>query len=675
MSDFRRFQMNNDHIATQSFLNALEDQAVMIDTDGVIQLTNSAWDSFCLKNGGNFITVSRGSNYLETLKNSGNEVEWNGITNVLNKSIEEFTIIYPCHSPTKERWFCMVARRCLIDNDKEGLLILHRNITKEYTSNLAVYDVLENMTDAFFSIDENWNFTYLNSKANKLLEKDNSIELLGKNIWMEFPEALDTEFYHNYMTTMNEKLTTSFEAYFQPLNGWFEVQTYPKAEGGISVYFRNIDDRKNGEFKMQQYAFFDDLTSLPNRRSMNTRIEDSIANEVHCAIFYIDIDGFKNINDIYGHEKGDALLKKVGAKLFKTVSKFGTLGRLGGDEFLIYTKGKNRSELEAIAKEISDIFSRPFVIENHYSFSISVSIGISRYPQDASDRNQLLSAADTAMYRSKRNRGNQFEFYQLSMTEELSRRLNIEHSLGEDLHEKGFYFVFQPQIDSNTNEMIGFEVLSRWKHPTLGNISPLEFIEIAEETGNILKVTHLLMAEVFSKVSYWIKNHQFSKKVSINVTPYLLAQKTFFQDFFDILNRFDIPYHLVELEITEDSQLDASDIILENMRECRNRGVHIAIDDFGTGFSMLTSLTHFPINKIKIDKYFIQRIGKDAQTEAILKSIIYLSQNLNCDLVAEGVEHIEEVQFLESLGCTLFQGYFFEHPLDMDEFEKKYIHK
>ena len=670
MSYFGGITINNYHIAIQSFLNAIEDQAIMVDKNGHIKYTNQAWDSFWMKNEYDLVTTSIGSDYIEMLKNTGNDVAWNGITNVLNKNIEEFTMVYPLHTNTKERWFYMIARRCLLDATSEGLLILHRNITKEYISELEVIDVLENMTDAFFSLDEEWNITHLNRVAHKLLKND---ELLGKNLWMEFPEAIDTDFYHHYLISMNEKRNTSFEAYFPPLLTWFDVHVYPKAEGGISVYFKNINDRKETELKMQQYAYFDDLTSLPNRRSMNARIEEAISNDVHCAIFYIDIDGFKNINDLYGHEKGDALLEKVGAKLYKVVSKIGTLGRLGGDEFIIFTQEKSRFELENLANEISSIFSKPFVIDSHYSFSISVSMGISRYPQDASSLTQLLSAADTAMYRSKRERGNHFQFYQVNMTEELSRRLDIEHSLSEDLREKGLYFVLQPQIDSKSNEMIGFEVLSRWEHPTLGKLSPLEFIEIAEETGNILKLTHFLMAEVFSKVSYWIKNYQFTKKVSINVTPYLLAQKSFFQDLFDLLIRFEIPFHQVELEVTENSQLVSSSSMLDNMKECRDRGIHIAIDDFGTGFSMLSSLTHFPVNKIKIDKYFIQRIGKDAQTEAILKSIISLSTNLHCDLVAEGVEHLEDVQFLEKLGCTLFQGKYYEEPLDMDDFEEKYI--
>ncbi len=657
----------------QIFIDALEDQIAILDQDGVILFTNRSWDSFCLENDGDLSQVSTGINYLDGLKGSGLEVERNGIVNVLNGKIEEFTIAYPCHSLTEERWYSMSARRCLVNEEQQGLLIAHRNITKEYLSESLVMDVLESMSDAFLSLDKNWYVTHLNRAAAKLLQRENE-SLLGTNIWLQFPEAIGSDFYHNYMKTVNEKIVTSFESYFAPLNAWFEVHSYPKRDGGISIYFKNINERKEVEQQLQRFAFYDDLTSLPNRRLMNEKVKAAIDHNEEGAVIHLDIDGFKNINDQYGHEKGDILLERVGQKLQQVLLEDGVVGRLGGDEFLIFIKMKTKNELKNRIQNLLTIFSKPFILDSHYSFSISVSMGVSCFPEDSTDLNHLLSAADTAMYHAKKMRGNHCQYYHSKMTDDLSRRIQIEQDFSGSLRDKGIYFVFQPQIDGRTNELVGFEVLSRWSHPTLGNISPLEFIEIAEESGNILKLTYYLMAEVFSKVSTWIKNHHFSKKISMNVTPYLLSQKSFFLDFFDLLDRFEIPYHQIELEITEETKLEASPDTLVNMKDCRERGVHIAIDDFGTAYSMLTSLTHFPIDKIKIDKYFIQRIG-DPQTEAILKSIIYLSQTLNCEIVAEGVEKIEEVQFLLEQGCALFQGYYFEYPLDIDAFEQKYIVK
>jgi len=431
-------------------------------------------------------------------------------------------------------------------------------------------------------------------------------------------------------------------------------------------------ERKDLELQMKKLTYQDDLTNLPNRRAMNKLVENAIVNQVECAVLSIDLDGFKKINDLYGHEKGDLLLGSTGRKLQEIVSGFGVVGRLGGDEFLVFTEKKSTSELEIFANELLRIFSKPIVIGQN-SFSISASVGISQFPIHSSSANQLLSAADIAMYRAKKVRGSHFEFYKAKMTEELSRRLLLEQSFSEDLHQNGFYFVFQPQIDRMTNEMIGFEVLSRLNHPTLGNISPFEFIGIAEETENISKLTHHLMTEVFSKVSSWINSFGFSKKVSFNVTPFLLSQKTFFRDLFELLDEYGIPYNQIELEITEETQLKVNQCTLDNMKVCRERGIQIAIDDFGTGFSMLKSLTHFPIDKIKIDKYFIDQLGKDNQTEAVLKSIIFLGQNLNCTVIAEGVEKLEDVEALTEMGCNYFQGYYFNRPLEMDDFEQKYI--
>jgi len=432
--------------------------------------------------------------------------------------------------------------------------------------------------------------------------------------------------------------------------------------------------RKNLELEMKQLVYLDELTNLPNSRSMDRIIEKSIYHREDCALFCIDLDGFKKINDLYGREMGDKLLKEVGRKLQRAVAGFGIVGRIGDDEFLVFAKEKRTSELEEFASSLLRVFSNPFIIEGIYSFSISASVGISQFPQEALDKNHLMNAANTAMHEAKRIPGNQYKFYEVKMTTELTRRLNIEQALTGDLRQNGLYFVFQPQIDGLTNEMIGLEVLSRWQHPTIGKISPLEFIEIAEETGNISILTNYLMEEVFSKVSSWIKTMGFSKKVSFNVTSHLLSQETFFKDLFDLLDQFNIPYHQIELEITEETQLEVSEFTLDTIKACRERGIQIAIDDFGIGYSMLKSLTHFPIDKIKIDKYFINRLGKDSQTESVIKTIVYLAKSLGCIVVAEGVESAGDVKALSDLGCQFFQGYYFNWPLKVEEFERLYIY-
>ena len=228
-------------------------------------------------------------------------------------------------------------------------------------------------------------------------------------------------------------------------------------------------------------------------------------------------------------------------------------------------------------------------------------------------------------------------------------------------------------MDTETNSLVGVEVLSRWSHPSLGQISPLEFISIAEDSGNILKLTQYLLAEIFARVSRWIKIYQFDKKISINITPYLLSQKSFFDDLFDLLNRYNIPPSMIELEITEETELVTSEMTLFNINECRKQGISIAIDDFGTGFSMLSYLSYFPVDCIKIDQFFIKGIGHDHRSEAILESIIHLATSLKCQIIAEGVENEQQLLFLKEHGCPVIQGFIIDRPLDLDEFEDKYV--
>ncbi len=651
----------------QKIIDALPDQIAIINQDGFIKYKNIAWDLFTLENGGLAETSGIGVNYLDVLEKGNNTYEVNGIRQVMQQNIEEFSLEYPCPSPTEERWYCMHVKS-LADN---LIMIRHENVTEIVTQHSAVEDVLESMTDAFFSLNSNWEFSFLNTAGYSLLGREFGT-LIGKNIWLEFPEAKEDISYTKYHETMEKRETTIFETYYPPLNTWFEAHAYPQKDGGISVYFKDIGDKKKTEERLKLFAYYDELTNLPNRRSIIETVSERIALDLPCTLLFIDLDGFKNVNDIYGHEKGDQLLQQVGLKLSRHLRNESIVGRLGGDEFLVLTFETNPDYLKDYVHYVLSAFHQPF-ITSHSSFSLTASIGIASYPHDARDANLLMSAADTAMYQAKRTRGNSYSFYHSDMKELISRRLLIEQELGEDLRKHGIYFVVQPQINIETNSLVGLEVLSRWSHPSLGQISPLEFISIAEDSGNILKLTQYLLAEIFARVSKWIKIYQFDKKISINITPYLLSQKSFFDDLFDLLDRYHIPPSMIELEITEETELVTSEMTLFNINECRKQGITIAIDDFGTGFSMLSYLTYFPVDCIKIDRFFIKGIGHDHRSEAILESIIHLATSLKCEIIAEGVEEEQQLLFLKEHGCPVIQGFITDRPLDLDEFEDKYV--
>ena len=242
-----------------------------------------------------------------------------------------------------------------------------------------------------------------------------------------------------------------------------------------------------------------------------------------------------------------------------------------------------------------------------------------------------------------------------------------------DFSENGFFFVLQPQIDGSTGSIVGAEVLMRWNHPKFGMVSPVEFIKTAEETGSIRPLTTHLLEQLFIQIKKWEASYGWNLRIAINMTPSLLTNPLFFSHFFKLIHEYDIDPNTLEIEITEQAELTYSEEIMENLLLCQNNGITIAIDDFGTGFSMISYLTHFPIDKIKIDKFFIQKIGQDYKSEAVLKSLIHLAKSIECDLLAEGVERLEEVEFLEANGCHVFQGYWFDRPLSLHDFEEKYL--
>jgi diguanylate cyclase (GGDEF)-like protein/PAS domain S-box-containing protein len=655
----------------QSMLDALEDHIAIIDLKGYIQYTNQAWNLFSLENNGDVNTTSVGVNYFDYLDDQF-ILEHSGIKDVLNNKRQEFSTIYSCHGPDNKRFFRMNVEKCLLLNGQPGAFIRHRNVTKEVQSDEVVADVLESMTDAFMSLNENWKITHLNGVAQRLLNL-NAEKVIGKNIWEIYPEAVNSEFHMNYTKTMKEKVYISFESYFDTLTSWFEIHSYPRVDGGVSIYFKNINVKKESEMQKEAYENTNRLTSLPNRKAISEKIEELIESETGFSTMYLDINGFKNINDLYGHQMGDELLIHLAERLNTLLLPYGELSHLGGDDFLIVVKETDRDRIEQIVEDIVEHLKNPIEININQKFTVAVSIGISQFPLDGLNCNQMLSATETAMYYSKQSSEQDFCFYEVNMTEELSKRLTIEQCLQGDLSKEGIYFVLQPQISGITNEMYCFEVLSRWNHSKLGILSPLDFIEIVEESGNMLKLTRYLMEEVFSTVSNWINDFGFDKRVSINVTSSILSKELFFDDLYKLLEKYQIPYNLIELEITEDTRLVTSALMLKNINKCREKGIRIALDDFGTGFSMFSSLTNFPIDKIKIDRYFIQRIGNDPQSEAVLKSIIHLSNSLQCDLVAEGVENEHEITFLMEHGCNFFQGYYFEKPISIEDFQRKYI--
>lgn len=549
----------------------------------------------------------------------------------------------------------------------------------------ALQSILDSLDDQIVIIDLQGDIQYMNQSWKQFnLKNDGHIKTVhqGNN----YLEGLQHQRLFNYegikdvLTNKMDDFALVYSNHEEDSEQFFRLKInrclLPNGQTGALIQQRDVTKEVQSEKTEMQIAVYENtnlLTSLPNRKAIREKIITALKNRVDFTTLHLDIDGFKNINELYSHETGDKLLVQIAGRFNREVQPYGQLAHLGGDEFLIFMENKPRDTIEEVVEGIVGCLKYPIRIEGHEDFNVTVSIGISQSPQDGTDINHLLSAAETAMYQAKAMADSHHCFYEMNMTEELSKRITIERSLLGDLSEEGIYFILQPQLNGQTKELVGFEVLCRWNHAKLGPLSPLDFINIVESSGHMPKLTRYLMEEIFSQVSKWMKDFGFNKRISINVTSSLLSKELFFNDLYELLTKYEIPYEYIELEITEETRLVTSTQMLKHIQQCREKGIRIAIDDFGTGFSMLASLTHFPIDKIKIDKYFIQRIGNNSQFEAVLKSIIHLSKGLSCDLVAEGVENEHEIDFLMEHGCHFFQGYYYERPISIHDFQQKYM--
>ncbi|WP_422123826.1 EAL domain-containing protein [Planococcus sp. X10-3] len=532
--------------------------------------------------------------------------------------------------------------------------------------------VLESMTEGFYLLDENLKIDYINEIAEKAIGIKRQ-EVIGRCIHTVLPELKGSQLEQQFKFSLETKSSFEFEEQFGSLKTWFHLKLIPLKRGGVAVYFHNIDKQKKLEQKLTDYAYRDDLTGLPNRRKMTEIAYEMKEKEKKFTFFYINLDNLKFINALYNYTSGDKVVISVAERLQRLAENHCHIGRLEGDEFIVVRESEPGDRLADFAEELLKIFKEPFVLADFQSAYVSASIGIACIPFDTKRLRDLVTLAETAMYEAKKEKGPSYAFYRPTMKANRERRVMIERSLMDSLADSGFYFAVQPQISGGGKNLSGIEVLARWNHPVLGELSPLEFIDVAEQSGKIAYLTTYLLHGVFKLIKDWERKYGWNVKTAINMTPSLLANSVFFEEFFMLLEQYDIKPALIEVELTEHAEMAYSDTTMRNLELCRDKGISIAIDDFGTGFSMISYLTQFPINKIKIDRYFIRKIGQDAKSEAVLKSLIHLAQSIDCELLAEGVERPEEVRFLTENSCTSFQGYYYDKPLKIKDFEIKYL--
>lgn len=465
--------------------------------------------------------------------------------------------------------------------------------------------------------------------------------------------------------------------------------TYEYGQWRIVGTLHDITSRKQSEQEITYYAYYDTLTDLPNRRLFIEQLETAIASakrhRTKFTLMFLDLDRFKYVNDTYGHHIGDELLCQASTRIkqcvresdvvAKVTSESDTrVARLAGDEFTVLLDGADRvEEVAEIADRLNQAFSQPFVI-NEKPLYVTVSIGITMFPNDGHNVQTLLQHADVAMYHAKESGRSNYQFFSESMNNYLKRRLETESELHTALQQNQFELHYQPQYESQTKSITGFEALLRWRHPIKGLLAPDQFIDIAESCGLILPIGEWVLMEACQQVRSWQLSTGCAFRIAVNLSAMQFNQSYLPERVRKTLEKTELPAATLELEITETAMLKDMAETIALLFALKKTGILLAIDDFGTGYSSMSYLKNFPIDTLKIDKSFIDEIVFNRKDAAIAQTIVQLAENLEIKTIAEGVETEEQADLLSTMGCHEFQGFYFSKPLPVSEIERLIAH-
>jgi diguanylate cyclase (GGDEF)-like protein/PAS domain S-box-containing protein len=444
-----------------------------------------------------------------------------------------------------------------------------------------------------------------------------------------------------------------------------------KAIGAVIV-FRDVSAARATALQIAHSAQHDFLTGLPNRMLLNDRIDQAIVlarrSKSQVAVLFLDLDGFKHINDSLGHPVGDKLLRSIAIRLVDCVRSTDTVSRQGGDEFVVLLSEVNRADAAAVmATKMLEVIAKAHSIDKH-DLHVTASIGVSTFPDDGMNAETLIKNADTAMYQTKENGRQGFRFFTPAMNARAVERQSIEEGLRRALHRHEITLDYQPKVCVKTHTIVGAEALIRWMHPTRGPLSPAQFIPIAEDCGLILPIGRWVLREACEQARAWVDAGFPAIRIAVNVSAMELWDESFLEGVFAVLRETRVPPNLLVLELTESVLMKRVDTTVAILRILRDRGVHVAVDDFGTGYSSLSYLRKFPIDTLKVDQSFVRQIGNGGSEAAIVTAVISMARSLKLRVIAEGVETRAELDFLRAHQCDEAQGYYFSRPVPAQEF-------
>jgi len=552
-----------------------------------------------------------------------------------------------------------------------GVIRTESRLLKE--SEERLFNFIDTANDLIFSTTPEGKFIYANRASHQALACG-SDELNAKTV----NELIHPTGRKSYVTGMEHALKygrseTIETAVFShdgsnvPLEGSLTCSYHDGRPAAVWWICRDITDRKLAQQQLYQLAHYDTLTGLPNRMLLYDRLRQARAHAhregLSMAILFLDLDRFKIINDTLGHPVGDKLLQSVARRLSSCVREVDTAARIGGDEFLIILVNmRDTGDAERVAVKILATLATPHIIEEHELF-VTTSIGISVYPSDDEDLDNLIKKADIAMYAAKSAGSNTYQFYDTAMDENAHKRFVLENSLRKAVENKEFLVYYQPKVDILSGEITAFEALLRWEHPDLGLLSPAEFIPLAEETGLIIPIGEWVLKEACAQNAVWQQQGLRQMVVAVNLSGYQLQQRNFIEVVAEALAETGLSAKHLEFEITETVIMQNPDFTIAVLNQLRDMGVHISIDDFGTGYSSLSHLKRFSVNTLKIDKTFVREVESNSTDAAIATAIIAMGNSLNLRVIAEGVETKGQFDFLKDKLCDEMQGYYFSRPM------------
>ncbi|MDN4493825.1 putative bifunctional diguanylate cyclase/phosphodiesterase [Ureibacillus aquaedulcis] len=539
--------------------------------------------------------------------------------------------------------------------------------------------VFENINEGIMVTDDKMTILFVNSAFENVTGYKRD-EVVGKGPKVLRSGVHNRQFYSEMWVNIRKNGNWQGEIWNKRKSGeiypeWLSIIEIKNHEGNLTNYcgiFTDLSERKRVEEQLEERALKDSLTEVNNRFSylekMETLLNEGSKNGIsQHAIFFLDLDRFKQVNDTLGHEFGDLLLVEVANRLKKLLRAKDIVARYGGDEFVLtLTNIRHPREAAQFADEIIRAIEKPVKVNNQEIF-VSTSIGISIYPHDGNTTEDLLNRADRAMYYVKQSGKSSFSFYFDELNTDANRLILLDSELRKAIEHRDFVLYFQPKVDVKLNKVVGLEALVRWNSEKLGFVSPAEFIPYAEETGLIIPISEIILEKACEELVNLRKAGYSKLPISINISSIHFQQSNFLESIQRILEKNNTSAQNFEIEVTERTVMNSDQDTISKLVRLKQLGFKLSIDDFGTGYSSLSYLVRFPVDYLKIDKSFIQHIVSLADKQAVVDAIIKMAHRLNMQVVAEGVESLQQLNYLNEMGCDFIQGYYYSKPVPMEE--------